>query len=186
MEILNNINNILTNFIMNYKVLGLIICCFLIFLEALIPILPLSLFITIVFLIYGKIIGFLVAWLFSILGTLTLFTLISNFNLKLKKMRKYLDKFSDINFFNLIVLYAIPFNPTSLITLICSFSKINIKKFILALIIGKAFCIYFWGFIGCSFLESLTNFNCLVKVIIGFVIMYLLTYIIKRKYKFLR
>ena len=182
MDILNDINIILTNFINDYRVLGLILCCLLIFIEAILPFLPLSVFVTIIYLMYGKLIGFLVSFLFSVLGTLFLFQMLTK--IKLKKKKEYLNKFNNISLFNLALLYALPFNSTFLMTLMCSLSKINVKKFTLGLIMGKFFEVYFWGFVGCSLFDSLTNIKCLVKVILGLTIMYVVTYIIKKKYKF--
>ena len=183
MDIFNEINIFLTNLIINFKEIGLIVCSLLILLEAMLPFLPLSLFVTIIFISYGKLVGFLASWIFSVLGAIIVFNIVAKFNFKFKKSKKYLDKFSHISLINLVILYAIPFNPTFLITLICSCSKINIKKYIWGLALGKFLEIYFWGFIGCSFFESLTNIKCIVKVIIGLTLMYIVALIAKKKYK---
>jgi uncharacterized protein YhhL (DUF1145 family) len=39
------------------------------------------------------------------------------------------------------------------------------SKYLKALIIGKIFMVYFWGFVGTSLIESLTNPASLIKVI---------------------
>ena len=182
MAILNDLNIFLINFITDYKELGLILCSFLIMIEALLPFLPLSFFVTIVFLMYGKLIGFILSFTFSVLGSILAFLLFSKIHIK--KKYKYIDKFSNINFFVLILLYAIPFNPTFIITMICSITKITFKKFVFALIIGKLFEIYFWGFVGCSIVSSLTNHQSIVKVIIIVLIIYVISFFIKKKYKF--
>ena len=55
-------------------------------------------------------------------------------------------------------------------------SGISRKKFILALLIGKIFMIFFWGYVGKSLIESVTD----IKTIIIVSLMLLLAYFISK------
>ena len=48
--------------------------------------------------------------------------------------------------------------------------------------IGKAFLVYFWGFVGVSLVESLKHPEYLVKVVILIVIAYIISKIISKKF----
>ena len=48
--------------------IGALVGCFLILIESIFPVLPLVAFITINFLVFGKLVGFLLSWIFTILG----------------------------------------------------------------------------------------------------------------------
>ena len=57
------------------------------------------------------------------------------------------------------------------------------KKFLGALLIGKVFLVYFWGFVGVSLIESIKNPIYLVRVGILLLIAYVISKIISKKFK---
>lgn len=162
-----NSTNILISF-------GPIAGVFLIILESILPMLPLSVFITLNMVSFGSFFGFLISWLSTIVGCMLSFTLFryffrNKFYRFIKKKEK--DKFSkimksisNISFSNLVILVAIPFSPAFFINIAGGLSKIKVEKFFLAIIIGKMAMVYFWGYIGTTLLESLTDITILFKI----------------------
>ncbi len=67
---------------------------------------------------------------------------------------------------SLATLMAIPFTPAFLINISASLSKMEFKKFLLALLIGKVSLVFFWGFIGTSLIESFKNPRILIVIVI--------------------
>lgn len=173
--------------------LGPIAGIIMIMIESMIPVLPLAVFITLNMVSFGSLFGFLISWLSTIAGCMISFTLFRHFfSDKLYRFikRKEQDKFasimksiSNINFSNLVILIAIPFSPAFLINIAGGLSKIKIEKFFLAIIIGKIIMVYFWGYIGTTLLESLTDITVLFKIAILLVIAFILSKIVEKKLK---
>lgn len=182
----SNSTNILTS-------IGPISGVFLIILESIFPMLPLSVFITLNMLSFGSFFGFVISWLSTIVGCMLSFTLFRHFFQK--KLYRFIkkneqDKFanimnaiSNINFSNLVILIAIPFSPAFLINIAAGLSKIKIENFFLAVIIGKMVMVYFWGYIGTTLLESLTDITVLFKIGGLLVIAFFISKIIENKLK---
>ena len=175
-ELINN----LTNFIGQF---GLFSGLFLVFLESIIPILPLSVFVAVNVLTYGEILGFLVSYIGTILGCTCAYFMCRKFNdyfeKKYKKNKKVKDikkRLRNIKLSTLVIILAIPFTPAFSINLAAGLTKYDFKKYFTALVIGKIPMIYFWAFIGASLKESLTDVTILIKI--G--IMLLAAYIVSR------
>lgn len=190
MDFLGELSNKLNELLLNIGIWGPIIACLLILIESIIPILPLSVFITINFIAFGPIIGFILSWVFTILGCIISFLLFQdNFQFKFEKKirnKKYIKKLmvwlETAKFQHLVVLIAIPFTPAFLFNISAGLSKMLFRKFFFAIIIGKVFLIYFWGFVGTALLESLTNPAAMIKVIILSVVAYLLSSFFNKKF----
>ena len=87
---MNNIEIFLTNFILSIGPLGYILSCLLIILESILPILPLSLFSTILIYKFGYIIGFILSYICTIIGCIISYKI---FNGKLSvKFKDYVNK----------------------------------------------------------------------------------------------
>ncbi|MDE6292635.1 MAG: VTT domain-containing protein [Bacilli bacterium] len=175
-SLLNNIDAITESFLASMGIWGAIASCFLITVESILPILPVCVFITLIFYTFGNFIGFLISWIFTCLGCLLSFTLfrtkIKNWfyrhfmkseNVKIKKFMKYVD---DVSLSSLAVLVAIPFTPASVVNVAAGLSNMPKKKFIMAIMIGKLTMVYFWGYIGTTLIECLTHPVYLVKVLL--------------------
>ena len=165
----------------------------LVVLESIIPILPVSVFITLNMASYGMIFGFFISWLSTILGCMISFCIFRylfqnkvNKYIKKKndpKLNKVMKMINNIEFSNLVVFIAIPFSPAFLINIAGGLSKIDIKKFFIAIVIGKIIMVYFWGYIGTSLLESLTDITIIFKIAILLVVAFVLSKIVEKKLK---
>ena len=171
---------------------GPIVGCFFILIESMVPVLPLFVFITLNFLAFGNILGFIISWVFTCIGCFISFLL---FRCKVqtwlfKRIKKKgiisehtIDVITNLKFEQLTTIIAIPFTPAFLVNIAAGLSKMSYKKFLGALLIGKIFLVYFWGFVGVSLIESIKNPIYLVRVGILLVIAYALSKIISKKFK---
>ena len=156
------------------------------------PILPLFVFITINFLAFGNIWGFIISWICTCLGCFTSFLLFrKNIQTWLyKRLKKKgiiseetIEYVSNLKLEQLTTIIAIPFTPAFLVNIVAGLSKMKTKKFITALLIGKIFLVYFWGFIGVGLVESIKEPRYLVKVGVILVIAYIFSLLINKKLK---
>ena len=171
---------------------GPIVGCFFILIESMVPVLPLFVFITLNFLAFGNILGFIISWIFTCIGCFISFLL---FRCKVqtwlfKRLKKQgivsehtIDVITNLKFEELTTIIAIPFTPAFLVNIAAGLSKMSYKKFLGALLIGKIFLVYFWGFVGVSLIESIKNPIYLVRVCVLLVIAYVLSKIISKKFK---
>lgn len=191
MEIFSKINDFIDYLIAAIGVWGPFLGCFLIIIESIVPILPLFTFITLNFLAFGKVLGFIISWVCTILGCLMSFFMfkkgfknIFERHLRNKKSVDSLMKIMDtIKFENLVTLIAIPFTPAFAINIAAGLSNMPFKKYFKALLIGKIFLVYFWGFVGTSLVESLKNPMAFVKVVIITILAYAISKIVSKKLK---
>lgn len=165
----------------------------LVLLESIIPILPLGVFITLNINAFGFLFGFLISWMATCLGCIISFYFFrcwfqkrfSNYisKKKLKHLKEVTKKISHIPFSNLVVLIALPFTPAFLINIASGLSKMSKEKFIIAILLGKLSIVYFWGYIGKSVLESVTDIRTIITISIMMVIAYLLSKLVGKKLK---
>lgn len=190
-EFLNNIYEFVMNIINSSTIWGPLFACLLIFIESILPVLPLFVFITIIFIAYGYVMGFLIAYILTVLGCLFSFFLCRRFlkNFFQKKVRKnqkldnLMKKIDNLSFSNLTLLIAIPFAPAFLINIAAALTEVTFKKFSAAIILGKLSIVFFWGFIGTSLVESLKNPKIIIIIVIMLGITYALSKIITKKLK---
>lgn len=83
----------------------------------------------------------------------------------------------------LTLLIAIPFTPAFMVNIAAGLSNMDAKKYLISIIIGKIFLVYFWGFIGTGLIESIQNPKILIKIAIYLVISFVISKIINRKFK---
>lgn len=171
--------------------LGIIIGMFVIVLESMIPMLPLAVFIALNMILFGNILGFIMSWVATCIGCILMFTIsrkyFSNFfDRKMKKSKKVKDLMHIINkmeLSTLVIITALPFTPAFLINIAAGISKMSYKKFILNILIAKIAVVYFWGYIGTTFLESVTDINVLIKLGLILCITYLVSKLVMKKNK---
>lgn len=187
MNMVNNAVEYLTTLLQNG---GLIYGILLILLESIIPALPLGVFVALNINAYGLIIGIVISWLSTCLGcyvSFLLFTFISNKFIKDKlnkpKIKKVVNRMKDIEFSNLVVLIALPFTPAFLINIAAGVVRMEKRKFLTALLIGKIFMITFWGCVGKSLLESITDIKTIIIVALLIVLAYFLSKFVSKKMK---
>ncbi len=191
MEIFEAIDSLITNLLAMLGSFGAVLGCVFILFESIIPILPLSVFITLNFITFGNFLGFIISWVCTVIGCVMSYYIFRNgvsdrlYN-RFKsndKLGKFLDLVSNISFANLVTLIAIPFTPAFLINIASGISRVDFKKFFLALVIGKVSLVYFWGYIGTSLIDSLKNPIILVRVGVILVVVYLISFMLSKKFK---
>lgn len=174
----------------NSPIIGIIIGMLVIILESMIPILPLAVFIAVNMLVFGNILGFIISWISTIIGCLLAFTICRKglsyiFYSKIKKdgkINKLMTKISNIKFTNLVIITALPFTPAFAVNIAAGLSTISYKKFLTAIIIAKISIVYFWGFIGTTFIESITNIKVLIELFIIILVAYIISKIVMKKF----
>lgn len=170
---------------------GPVLSCALIFIESILPFMPLAVFITVNFVAFGNTLGFIISWFFTVLGCIMSFLIFRKgvqgvFNKLTKdkhKLNLFMDKFNNISLGELVIIIAIPFTPAFLVNIAAGLSKMNFKKFLTALLIGKIGLVYFWGFIGTNLIESFEKPFILIKITLIILIAYLISKIVNHKLK---
>lgn len=170
---------------------GLFAGFFLVVLECFIPALPLSVFVALNVNAFGFFIGCIVSWIATCIGSFACYKFFYYIDSKLseKIIRKKIinrikgkvDKFKKIKFTELVLIMTLPFTPSSLINILCGITNMNYKKFIFSLLIGKFFMIFFWGYIGKSFIESLVDLKSIIFILITLFLAYVISKIINKK-----
>ena len=173
------------------KMGGPIMGVLLVFLESVIPILPLGAFITLNMNAFGFVGGFLISWSATCIGFYDSYFVFSSFLSKYfyqflsrkdaKKIHKSMEKIRKMPLGNLAVLIALPFTPAFLINIASGLAKVDRKKFLLSILIGKIFIVYFWGFIGTSFLESMTDITTIITIAVMLVVAYFVSKYVSKK-----
>lgn len=191
MNILSNIDSLLTSILNALGIFGPILGCVLIIIESILPILPLSVFVTLNFYAFGNILGFLISYAFTIIGCMISYNLVrKGFKTKFdkymnskehKKLKKYQASFNKIKLENLVILIAIPFTPAFLVNIAAALSDINKKKFWISLLIGKLFMVYFWGYVGVTLIDSLKHPIYILRIILLILIAYIIGKIVNKK-----
>ena len=185
MDLINTIVEYSTEVISNG---GILFGMLLIMIESFIPVLPLSVFIALNTHTFGLLPGILMSWVSTYIGcyiSYLIFYYVSNniiYKYLSKKTRnkidKAVDKFQNISLANLTVIITLPFTPAFLINILAGVSGISKEKYIVALLIGKIFMVSFWGYIGKSFVESMTDISAIIVMSIMIIIAYALSKLI--------
>lgn len=189
LEFIKNLDTNIMNIIYGLGFLGPILACLLIVFESILPILPLGVFITFNFLFFGKFLGFIISWVFTIVGCLISFYIFrkgfhSWFKKKIKnkiKIENLMVNITHLNFQQIVVLIAIPFTPAFLVNVAAGLSNMDEKKFIMALILGKVSLVYFWGYVGTSLLQSFRNPIILLRISFIVIAAYIISKLVNKK-----
>ncbi len=188
MDIINTFIEYSTNVISNG---GVLLGMFLISIESFIPVLPLSVFVALNTHTFGLLPGILMSWVSTCIGcfiSYSIFYYVSNNVIykhlskkTMKKVDKAIDKFKNISLSNLTVIITLPFTPAFLINILSGVSGMSRKKFLVAILIGKVFMISFWGYIGKSLVESMTDITTIIIMSIMIIIAYVLSKAVGKK-----
>lgn len=173
-----------------FREVGPFITFLIVILESILPIIPLSLIIAFAVLSYGFIFGLMISYLGTITGCILSFLLARYIfkTLLFKKIKKdgmtasFIERVSELSLGGLVIIMAMPFAPAFLVNICGGLSRISLKKYVVALFIGKASTVYFWGFIGTNLVESLTNPSVLIKVILMLLVSYVLSKLVDKKF----
>lgn len=148
-----------------YESLGPLPGFFLPFIEAFLPFLPIFVFVMANSAAYGLLKGFILSWLGASFGSVAVFLTVrklSNrkFIIKIKE-NKQVDKVTkwveDRGFSLLFVLLCFPFAPSAVINVVAALSNISLKRFMLAVFLGKSVMIFSLAYIGVSIFEFTKN-----------------------------
>lgn len=189
MELVEKAIEFSTNFISSG---GLLFGFFIVYIECLIPVLPLSVFIALNVNAFGFFVGVLISWIATCLGCVTCYYIYIFLGNKLtkkfitkktyNKIKDKIDKFKDIKFSQLVLVITVPFTPSFLINLLAGLSHMKKEKFFLGLLIGKIFTIIFWGYIGKTLIESLTDIKALIYIGVTLVVAFIISKIVTKKF----
>lgn len=190
LETFNELNESLNTFLLNAGMWAPLLSSLLIVLEAIFAFLPLCVFVTINLLTMGNIFGCIVSYCCTIAGCFLTFFLcrvgLNPFFQKFIKNKSSLSKFMNMidkmSFSKLVLIISIPLTPSFFVNLAAGLSKIPKKKYFYALIFGKTIIILFWGFLGTSLIDCLTNPLMLIKVVLMILVCNLVSKFINKKF----
>jgi len=188
-DIVESIKELVQN---NNILLSILVGSFIVILESIIPALPLAVFIAINIIAFGNFWGFIISWISTIIGCSISFWIFRKLKEKIfKKIKKdsrilkIMKKIGNMNFSHLVVITAMPFTPAFSINIAAGLSEISYKKFLFMIIIAKLSIIYFWGFIGTTLLESITDITVIVKVLFLITITFILSKVVMKRFNFM-
>lgn len=185
-----NIYSNLEVFILSIGYLGILISSLIIVFESIIPVIPVAIFFALNCMILGNIPGLIFSYVSTIIGCMLSYLIVNklfkqHFDRLLNKSKagkKVISFINNCNITSLTVIMAIPFAPAFLINIAAGLSdRITKKAFFIALLIGKVFLVYFWGFIGVSLKDSISNPIVLLKIGIMVILAYVVSTIVNKK-----
>ncbi len=170
---------------------GYLVGFILIVFESFIPVLPLAVFIALNINAFGFLFGVILSWMATCTGCyisyLVFYHLSSRVSYKLlskktkDKVERGLKRFQNISLQGIVLLITLPFTPAFLINILAGMAKVKREKFLLSLLIGKVFMIIFWGYIGKSFIESMTDIKAILYIVSALAIAYFISKIVGKK-----
>ena len=186
-EFIDSFVKLMTNYLQQFGMpfgIGIIIF------ESIIPVLPLGVFIAFNMMAFGNLVGFLISWIATCAGCILsyfIFNIFSSFALRKisgkPKIEKVIKQVKNMEFSKLVLIIALPFSPAFLINIACGFTNMKLKKYVTAILVGKLSIVYFWGFVGRSLLESITDIKTITIVVLLLLISYLISKIVSKKLK---
>ncbi|MCO6200658.1 TVP38/TMEM64 family protein [Staphylococcus epidermidis] len=155
------------------------------YLRAIVPVLPLTLYVVLLIHAYGLFPGIIISWLGIVSGTFTVFLICKKFvnTIRMKKLKSRKSVQRLISFIDrqglipLFVLLCFPFTPNTLINIIASLSHIKIKYYFFVLVISKLISITILGVMG---KEIFTIFTNPLRALIMIVLLVVLWFISKK------
>ncbi|MBF2293010.1 TVP38/TMEM64 family protein [Staphylococcus epidermidis] len=155
------------------------------YLRAIVPVLPLTLYVLLLIHAYGLFPGIIISWLGIVSGTFTVFLICKKFvnTIRMKKLKSRKSVQRLISFIDrqglipLFILLCFPFTPNTLINIIASLSHIKIKYYFLVLVISKLISITILGVMG---KEIFTIFTNPLRALIMIVLLVVLWFISKK------
>ena len=188
----SNIDQSLNNLLISLGMFGPILGGLLIIIESMVPVLPLCVFITLNFYVFGNLFGFFFSYILTVLGCNIAFYISKHFiNKRIDilydrygktRSKKLINKFSSMKLSTLSIIMAFPFTPAFLINILAGVSEMSQEKFLISSMIGKVFMVYFWGYIGMSLIDSLKNPIVLIRIIILLILAFIISKIINKKF----
>lgn len=190
-ELFNSFYIFIMNTIDALGVYGPLLGSLFIILESIIPPLPLFVFITINFVAFGKVLGFIISWICTCIGCILSYYLVKKLfrNWVVNKIKdvnlltKCMNYVENLSLTQVTMILSIPFTPAFMVNIAAGLCNMNFKKFLTAILISKIFLVYFWGVVGTGLLESFHNPTSLITVVVMIVIAYILSIVIRKVFK---
>lgn len=190
MEYLRDMQVWLENFLLSAGIWAPLLSSLFVFLEGIFAFLPLFVFVTINVLTMGPLFGGIVSWILTTLGCFCtcllcrkgLSKLFEKFTKNRQGIKKIMKMINSLRFNQLILIIAIPFAPSFFINVAAGLSKIPLKKYFYALLVGKIVSISYLVYIGVNVYECLTNPIVLVKVILLLLGAWLVGQLVSKKF----
>ena len=190
-ELFNSFYIFIMNTIDALGVYGPLLGSLFIILESIIPPLPLFVFITINFVAFGKVLGFIISWICTCIGCILSYYLVKKLfrNWVVNKIKdvnlltKCMNYVENLSLTQVTMILSIPFTPAFMVNIAAGLCNMNFKKFLTTTVISKIFLVYFWGIVGTGLLESFHNPTSLITVVVMIVIAYILSIVIKKVFK---
>ena len=151
------------------------------YLRAMIPVFPLTLYVILNVHAYGFITGTIISWLGIVAGTFTVFYFLGNSLIHLlckelkqkgvKKLTHFIDKQGLVPIF---ILMCFPFTPNTVVNFVASFSHIKMKNYFIILLFSKFISISFLAVMGREVTTFLTHpIRAIILIIVTIVIWFI-------------
>ncbi|MCF3942049.1 TVP38/TMEM64 family protein [Oceanobacillus alkalisoli] len=170
------IDDFIQQLLNQYEGLGPLPGILLPFIEALLPFLPLMVFVLANAAAYGLLKGFFYSWIGACAGAILVFLLMRKLsnakwverkikqNKQVSRVTGWVERHG---FGPLFLLLCFPFSPSAIINIVAGFSRISAQQFILAVILGKTVMIFSIAYVGSSIMEFAKNPMKTIVVLIG-------------------
>lgn len=160
--------------------LGFLIGFLLVFMESFLPFLPLFIIVVVNINAYGFILGSLISYSGTVLGSYLVFLLMRYFFrkpaqkyiAKHKRLASLLDFVDRRGFVFLFILLALPFTPTSVINVIAALSNLKKVVYLYILLVAKAIMILTMAVVGYDVTSFFNSPLRLTLTIAGLVLIY--------------
>lgn len=164
-----------------YKLLGPIMGFLLPFLEAFLPFLPLVVIVVANASAYGLILGFVLSWLGTVLGSYVFFLIVRRFGqhprlhfLTQRKQIQKLIQFVDMRGLTpLFILLCFPFTPSVLVNVVAGLSNLKKDYYLIVLLLAKPIMIFSMSYLGSDLRAILTSPVKLIVACIVLVVMWI-------------
>ena len=185
---LQNVIEIITNYFTKFGPLGGLL---IIIINSIYPVaVPLGVYMAFNVSAFGLLIGIILSYIGTIIGCIISFILFKKFDSKFfkkfnerERVKKIKGKMNNITIPSLATITALPFFPAYLINIAAGLSRVDNKKFIVGICIGKIPLVLFWCLIGKSFMDSVTDYKTLIIVILMLVFTYVISKILTKIFK---
>jgi uncharacterized membrane protein YdjX (TVP38/TMEM64 family) len=177
------------HFLQGYRGLGPLLGILLPMLEAFLPFLPLIVFVLANAAAYGFLLGFLLSWAGTCIGSFAVFLFVrwmankrlKNYLQKRKKLQSMLAWIDRHGFGPVFFVLSIPFTPSSLINVVSGLSNISPKSFFLAVILGKMVMISIVTFIGTDWQNIVADPMRIIPIVVGITLFWIVGKVIEKK-----
>lgn len=93
------------------------------------------------------------------------------------------DLTNKTSFSNMTLITAVPFTPAFLINVASGLADMTFKRFVLMIMVSKLSIVYFWGYIGTSLVESITDITVLLRICLILLVTYAISKIVMKKFR---